>query len=450
MTTNTILLILLSILIAGGVSFFQYFYKAKTKSKVNKVLAFFRFLSIFGILLLLINPIMNRKTLEISKTPLAVVVDNSRSIADLKANQTVVDLFQKISKNKELQEKFELQTYQFDDDFQESVAFDFKGNQTNIEKVGQNLKSIYKNVNFPTILISDGNQTTGNDFIYSFDSKHQVYPLVVGDTTKFLDLKVGQLNVNKYAFLKNKVFYVTYGNKLGFTFLMVLILGMGTLQLAKSINGDQSGGSQESYFYYVAHIGRFQFREEPTDFRFWESDNRPDSKDYQNWIKSGQELDGVIFKTKRSYNAVYREFLINDIMEHPFLSTRQFLIRCMYGHLNIISKVQPAQFNLGPLHGAFGFWTFLLVINSINLIVLAGVALFLFQEKKLIQYWIFWGITVALLVFHGLTYMEPRYIFPSKVALYVMSAAGLYRIHWIKRIINKISIYVFPIGYSKG
>lgn len=253
-----------------------------------------------------------------------------------------------------------------------------------------------------------------------------------------------------YSFLKNKMFYATYGKKLGFTFLTVLILGIGTLQLAKSINGAQSGGSQESYFYYVAHIGRFQFREEPTDFRFWESDNRPDSKDYQNWIKSGQELDGVISKTKRSYNAVYRDFLIKDIMEHPFLSTRQFLIRCMYGHLNIISKVQPAQFNLGPLHGSFGFWAFLLVINSINLIVLAGVVLFLFQEKNLIKYWIFWGITVALLVFHGLTYMEPRYIFPSKVALYVMSAAGLYRIHWIKRIINKISIYVFPMGYSKG
>jgi hypothetical protein len=254
------------------------------------------------------------------------------------------------------------------------------------------------------------------------------------------------LLVMLYSFFKNKAFYVKYGEKLGFTFLTVLILGMGTLQLTKSINGTKSGGSQESYFYYVTHIGRFQFREEPTDFRFWESDNRPDSKDYQNWIKSGDELGYIMSKTNRPYNDVYREFIIQDALEHPFLTTRQFLIRCIYGHLNIISKVQPAQFNLGPLQGGVGFWTFLLVINSINILVLAGLSLFLFREKNLIQYWIFWGVWVALLVFHGLTYMEPRYIFPSKVALYSMSAAGLYSIPWVKKIMDKISVFVFPIS----
>jgi len=253
-----------------------------------------------------------------------------------------------------------------------------------------------------------------------------------------------------YSFFKNKLLYATYGKKLVFTFLGVLILGLGALQLAKKVNGNESGGSQESYFYYVAHIGRFQFREEPTDLRFWESDNRPDSKDYQNWIKSGSQLDIEISKTNHSYNSVYREFLITDMIEHPLLTTRQFLIRCMYGHLNIISKVQPAQFSLGPLNGAFGFWLFLLVINSINLIVLAGVILFLFQEKNLINYWIFWGISLALLIFHGLTYMEPRYMFPSKVALYIMSSAGLYSIPWIKRSINKISAYVFPISNPRS
>jgi hypothetical protein len=251
-----------------------------------------------------------------------------------------------------------------------------------------------------------------------------------------------------YSFFKNETFYTKYGKKMGFTFLTVLFLGMGTLQLAKRINGNQSEGSQESLFYYVALQGRFQFREEPTDFRFWESDNRPDSKDYQNWIKSRQELDVVISKTKRSFSEIYREFIIMDMIQHPYWTSRQFLVRCVYGHLNIISKVQPAQFNLGPLNGAFGFWTFLLLVNSINLIVLAGVALFFFYEKNLIKYWIFWGITIALLIFHGLTYMEPRYIFPSKVALYIISAAGLYRITWIKKIINKISFFVFPTAKS--
>ena len=217
MTTNTILLLLLSLLIAGGLSFFQYYYKAKTKSKVNLVLAFLRFLSIFGILLLLINPIITRKTLETIKTPLPIVVDNSSSIVDLKANESALELYKKLSQNKELRDKFDIQSYRFDNEFEQSEEYDFKGSQTNLDEVAKNLKSIYKNTCFPTVLITDGNQTSGNDFVYSFDANNAVYPLIVGDTTKFLDLKVNQLNVNKYAFHKNKfpveVFLQYSGNK---------------------------------------------------------------------------------------------------------------------------------------------------------------------------------------------------------------------------------------------
>lgn len=217
MTTNTILLLFISLLIAGSLSFFQYYYKAKTKSKVNLVLAFLRFVSIFGILLLLINPIISRKTFEIVKTPLPIIIDNSSSIVDLKANESVLELYKKILQNKELQDKFDLQSYRFDNDLQQSEEFDFKGKQTNIDEVAKNLKSIYKNVVYPTILITDGNQTSGNDYVYSFDPNNKIYPLVVGDTTTFMDLKINQLNANKYAFHKNKfpveVFLQYSGNK---------------------------------------------------------------------------------------------------------------------------------------------------------------------------------------------------------------------------------------------
>ena len=217
MTTNTILLLLLSLLIASGLSYFHYYYKAKTKSKVNLVLAFLRFLSIFAILLVLINPIITRKTLEIVKTPLAIVVDNSSSIIDLKAKETALKSYKKLIQNKDVQEKFDVQSYQFDSEFQSSGSFNFKGTQTNLDEVAKNLKSIYKNTIFPTVLITDGNQTSGNDYVYSFDTNNKVYPLILGDTTKFFDLKVSQLNVNKYAFHKNKfpveVFLQYSGNK---------------------------------------------------------------------------------------------------------------------------------------------------------------------------------------------------------------------------------------------
>jgi hypothetical protein len=207
MQTNTILLIFISIAIAGGLSYFQYFYKAKSKSNTTKLLAFLRFLSIFGLLLLLINPIVSRSTFEIVKTPLPIVVDNSSSIVDLKANQVAKELYEKISSNSKLKDKFDVQTYSFDSEFQPIESADelnFKGKQTNLDEVAKNLKSINKNLSFPTVLISDGNQTSGSDYVFSFDANNKVYPLVVGDTTTYLDLKISQINVNKYAFHKNK------------------------------------------------------------------------------------------------------------------------------------------------------------------------------------------------------------------------------------------------------
>jgi hypothetical protein len=204
MTTNNILLIIVSVLIAAGLSFYQYLYKVKNKSKLILFLTFLRFLSLFTILLLLINPIISKKTYEITKTPLPIVVDNSQSINELKQEGLAKALSEKFSQNAKLKNKYDVQLYTFDEDFYTGNPLDFKGKQSNIHKVAQNLKQLYRNQTFPIVLLTDGNQTIGNDYVYSFPKSNKVYPIVLGDTTTFLDIKINQLNVNKYAFLKNK------------------------------------------------------------------------------------------------------------------------------------------------------------------------------------------------------------------------------------------------------
>ena len=204
MTTPTTLLLLLSIVIAGGLSYFQYYYKAKNKSKVHLFLALLRFAVYFGILLLLINPKITSHTFEVQKTPLALVMDNSSSITYLKADETARQVFEKLNTNKDLKDKFEIQSYRFDSEFETDADFTFKGTQTNIEQVSKNLKSIHKNKRFPIVLLTDGNQTLGSDYVYGFSVKTNVFPVILGDTTTFMDLKINQINVNKYAFHKNK------------------------------------------------------------------------------------------------------------------------------------------------------------------------------------------------------------------------------------------------------
>lgn len=217
MNTTTILLLLVSILIAAGLSFYQYFYQVKSKSNSTLLLAFLRFFSIFGLLLLLINPIISKKIVETVKTPLPIVIDNSASISDLKADKIAMEVFKKLSENNDLADKFDVQTFQFDSDFLPADTIDFKGKQSNIDIVAKNLKNIYKNQLYPTVLISDGNQTSGEDYVFGFNPNNAVYPIAVGDTATYLDLRISQLNVNKYAFHKNKfsveIFLNYSGNK---------------------------------------------------------------------------------------------------------------------------------------------------------------------------------------------------------------------------------------------
>jgi hypothetical protein len=131
-------------------------------------------------------------------------MDNSNSITELLAGETAKTVYNTLIQNKELQEKFDIQSYLFDRDLESSDAFTFKGKQSNMDAVAKNVKAINRNLIFPTILITDGNQTTGNDYVYSFDRTNKVFPIILGDTTKVFDLKISQLNVNKYAFYKNK------------------------------------------------------------------------------------------------------------------------------------------------------------------------------------------------------------------------------------------------------
>ena len=204
MTTSTVFLLILSAFVAFALSFYQYLFKAKKKGKLQFFLAFLRFCTYFAIFLLLINPIITRKNYETVKTPLPILVDNSLSIQALGQDTLATQLYEQLMDNKQLKEKYDVQLFSFDEGFESGKTPDFKGNQTHIDQAVQNLKQLYRNSNYPVVMLTDGNQTLGNDYIYSFAQNTAVYPLVVGDTTLYTDLKVNQVNVNKYALLKNK------------------------------------------------------------------------------------------------------------------------------------------------------------------------------------------------------------------------------------------------------
>jgi len=204
MSAQTLLYIILSGIIALLLALFQYLYKAKT-SRLNVVFTFLRFLTYFTILLLIINPKFDKTTFYNVKPKLVVAVDNSSSILHLKQNEKIVELVNKLKTNPELSAKFEIDIYSFGSEINQEKSFKFDEERTNISKVFTSLKQAYKGNVAPTLLITDGNQTYGKDYEFTATKFNQpIYPIILGDTTTYSDLKIEQLNVNKYSYLKNK------------------------------------------------------------------------------------------------------------------------------------------------------------------------------------------------------------------------------------------------------
>src|SRR5690606_21398576 len=110
-------------------------------------------------------------------------------------------------KNKEegLSSSFNILKYSFGADLTPSDSLGPVEKSTNISKALARINEICTGTKTAVVLFSDGNQTIGEDYeFYGKQQKFPVYPVVLGDTTRYDDIAISQINANKYAFFKNK------------------------------------------------------------------------------------------------------------------------------------------------------------------------------------------------------------------------------------------------------
>ncbi|MGB0880524.1 MAG: VWA domain-containing protein, partial [Polaribacter sp.] len=203
MQTTTILYIISALLGSLSIAFFQYFFKRKQKHTIDILLFVLRTFSLFLLGLLLINPTIKKQEIENIKPILSVLIDNSQSTKYFKEEHTVGKIIEKVKKNKQLNKKFEINFFSFGETTNVLDSLSFDENKTNIFDGINAINNLYKDHLGVTLLISDGNQTIGNDYEF-INSKQAIFPLVIGDTTQFKDVRISQLNVNKYSYIKNK------------------------------------------------------------------------------------------------------------------------------------------------------------------------------------------------------------------------------------------------------
>jgi len=203
MQTSTILYIILAAIAVLGLVVFQYYYKTKKRGKLYVLLSFLRFIALFGIFLLLINPKFTKVDYTIEKTNLVVLTDNSSSIET--AKNEVTSILSRISGSTEIDEQFNISNYIFGADLAASDSLTFADKTTNISQALAQINTIYANTKTAVLLLTDGNQTIGEDYGFLGNQlKYSIFPIAVGDTTRYEDVRIDAINSNRFAFLKNK------------------------------------------------------------------------------------------------------------------------------------------------------------------------------------------------------------------------------------------------------
>lgn len=200
---TSILYYLLVLGIALILAAFLYYFPKKKNKKVSWALFFLRFLSLVALLTLLVNPKWERESFYIEKPQLVVAVDNSASIAFVKGKKTVQKIISIFKNNAALHEKFDVKYFQFGQEATLLDSLTFSEMQTNPTALIQQIDALFPSKETPIFLITDGNQTLGTSYLYT-QTKNPVFPVVVGDTTQYIDLAITQINVNKYSFLDNQ------------------------------------------------------------------------------------------------------------------------------------------------------------------------------------------------------------------------------------------------------
>lgn len=205
MYENALLYIVFTTIVAIAVAFFFYGYKSKLNTRLRWFFGILRFLTVFVLILLLFNPKFYQNTYFDVKPTLAIAVDNSQSVSYLERENEVNEFIDFIQNSEALNNRFEVSFYNFGKELSRMDSLNFSELQTNISQPIQSLNEIYKNSTAPIILVTDGNQTLGTDYEFTAQNSQQpVYSIILGDTIVYKDLAINQINVNRYAYLKNE------------------------------------------------------------------------------------------------------------------------------------------------------------------------------------------------------------------------------------------------------
>jgi len=190
-----------------------FLYKVKVFGEEDRLwlrrgLGALRFLFLFGLSLLLLEPLVKNQVRELEKPVVALLLDNSSSMRMQKDSaQLEAEISQCIDQlEKSLGDDHEVRIYLAGDDLNEGKSPQFNEEASNLSKALQLIDNQFENQNLgAVVLFSDGIYNQGVNPVYQTRrASAPLYTVAFGDTTLHRDLILEEVRQNRLAYLGNQ------------------------------------------------------------------------------------------------------------------------------------------------------------------------------------------------------------------------------------------------------
>lgn len=205
-TPYATLFLLLGVPLCAGLAWLLYAnnpLKLQSK-KANYAIMSLRFLTLFAVYVLLLNPLLNLLNKTIEKPVVVVAIDNSKSVVLNKDSAFYFNQFnasvQELVNN--LGKQFQVQLWSFGSTIQNNQMPSYSQSQTNIAQVFTEAQNTFANLNLgAVVLATDGIYNQGENPQYAAQQANvPVYTIGLGDTTVYKDLQLTRVKHNDVVF----------------------------------------------------------------------------------------------------------------------------------------------------------------------------------------------------------------------------------------------------------
>ena len=181
---------------------FLYAYYLYKKEKIIKnklllrILFLLRFIVIFLISFLLLNPLI-KSFEENTENPVVIIAQDISSSIKEKTSQFLIRISEEFP-------EFDVYAFSFSSDVELGFSEINNGTSTNFYKLFNEIKARFVNRNISAFIIAtDGLYNEGENLLYH-NIPYPVYPIALGDTNVKKDVKILRIQKNDIAFLGNR------------------------------------------------------------------------------------------------------------------------------------------------------------------------------------------------------------------------------------------------------